>query len=457
MSHDLMIGVSGVRGVVGKSLTPDILTQYSSAFGNLCKSGKVVVGRDSRISGEMAKSAVLSGLLSTGCQVIDLGICATPTVEIAVEELKADGGIIITASHNPIEWNALKFVGSDGIFLNEKNSQKLFDLVKNNNVIYKPWNKLGKICLDDSWSKRHIDKILQLSYINVGKIKKRKFRVVLDCCNGAGGVVSPHLLRGLGCEVIELNCVPNGMFPHDPEPIPRNLVSLCQAVKRNKADLGFANDPDVDRLAIVSENGMPLGEEATLALATKFILSCKPNSNVVRRPPVWVVTNISTSRMIDDIADEYGSKVYRTKVGEAHVARKLKEVKGVIGGEGNGGVILPELHYGRDALIGMALILEYLTESNKSIGQLASELPPYFMAKKKAKLTPSFEKNLVRLKRKYSGGKIDTLDGLRIDFQDSWMQIRKSNTEPQVRVIAEARTKEQAKRLVSDALRILRI
>jgi phosphomannomutase len=442
-----MVGVSGVRGVVGNNLTPDILTRYSSAFGNLCYSGKVILGRDSRVSGEMVKSAVFSGLLSSGCQVIDLGICATPTVGIAVNELKAEGGIIITASHNPIEWNALKFVGSDGIFLSEKNSKKLFDLVKNNNVKYEPWNKLGKICFDNSWNKRHIDKILQLGYINVGKIKRRKFRVVLDCCNGAGGVVSPHLLRGLGCEVIELNCVPNGMFPHDPEPIPGNLVSLCQAVKRNKADLGFANDPDVDRLAIVSEKGMPLGEEVTLALATKFILNCKPNSNVV--------TNISTSRMIDDIADEYGSKVYRTKVGEAYVARKLKEVKGVIGGEGNGGVILPELHYGRDALVGMALILEYLTESNKSIERLASELPPYFMVKKKAKLTFSFEKNLLRLKRKYSGGKINTLDGLKIDFPDSWMQIRKSNTEPQIRVIAEARSKREVTRLVMEGVKIL--
>jgi len=442
-----MIGVSGVRGVVGKSLTPDILTKYSSAFGNLCKSGKVVVGRDSRISGEMAKSAVFSGLLSTGCQVIDLGICATPTVEIAVEELKADGGIIITASHNPIEWNALKFVGSDGIFPSENNSKKFFDLVENNNIKYKPWDKLGKICFDDSWNKRHIDKILQLSYINVRKIKERRFRVVLDCCNGAGGVISPPLLRTLGCEVIELNCAPNGMFSHDPEPIPKNLISLSQTVKKHQADLGFANDPDVDRLAIVSEKGVPLGEEATLALATKFILSRKPDSNVV--------SNISTSRMIDDIAKEFESKVYRTKVGEAHVARKLKEVKGVIGGEGNGGVILPELHYGRDALVGMALILGYLAESDKSINQLAWELPRYVMIKEKTSLNKNFEKNLDRLKRKYSRGKINSLDGVRIDFEDSWVHVRKSNTEPQIRVIAEARSKKEARKLVTEGVKIL--
>jgi phosphomannomutase len=447
MQRKLIAGVSGLRGVVGESLTPDLLVRYSSAFGNLCKSGNVVLGRDSRVSGDMARFAVISGLLSTGCQVIDLGICATPTVEMAVEGLKARGGIIITASHNPIQWNALKFVGVDGIFLSEKENRKLVELVDYDKIVYRPWNRLGKISFDDSWSKRHVDKILRLSYINVGRIKKGKFRVVLDCCNGAGGVVSPFLLKALGCEVIELNCVPNGMFPHDPEPISKNLVSLCQAVKKHKADLGFANDPDVDRLAIVSKKGIPLGEEATLALVTKFILSQKPNSNVV--------TNISTSRMIDHVAGELGSKVFRTKVGEAHVARKLKEVRGAVGGEGNGGVILPELHYGRDALVGMALILQYMVESDKSISRLASELPQYFMIKKKVKLTPSFEKNLPRLKKQFSGGKVNTLDGMRIDFEDSWLQVRKSNTEPEVRIIAEAKSKKEASTLVTDALKIL--
>ena len=344
MQKKLMTGISGVRGVVGESLTPDIFLKYSSAFGNLCRSGKVVIGRDSRVSGEMMRSAVVAGLLSTGCRVIDLGICSTPTVEIAVEGLKAKGGIIITASHNPIQWNALKFVGTDGIFLSERENRKLLDLVKNDRIKYQPWNKLGKIGFDNSWSRKHIKNILRLKQIDVKKIRQRMFRVVLDCCNGAGGVVSPDLLKAIGCNVIELNCKPDGMFPHDPEPTPKNLTSLCRAVKRHHADLGFANDPDVDRLAIVSEKGIPLGEEATLALAVKFILSCKANSSVV--------VNLSTSRMIDDIAKQFDSRVYRTQVGEAHVARKLKEVKGVTGGEGNGGVILPDLHYGRDALVG---------------------------------------------------------------------------------------------------------
>jgi len=442
-----MVGVSGVRGVVGESLTPDVVMKYSSAFGMLCQSGKVVLGRDTRVSGEMVRAAVVCGLLSTGCEVIDLGICATPTVEIAVRELKANGGIIITASHNPIQWNALKFVGADGIFLSEREGRRLSDLVEKDKVKHGGWNKLGKLKFDQSWTEKHVKKVLRLSHINVQKIKKRKFRVVLDCVNGAGCVISPRFLRALGCKVIELNCKPDGNFAHDPEPIPRNLTSLCQAVKKNNADLGFANDPDVDRLAIVSEKGVPLGEEATLALATKFVLSRKPNSKVV--------ANISTSRMLDDIAKEYNTRVYRTKVGEAHVARQLKKIRGVIGGEGNGGVILPELHYGRDALVGMALILQYLAESEKSASRLFSELPGYFMVKRKARLTRNFETNLVRLKRSFPRGRMNPLDGIRIDFEDSWLHIRKSNTEPLVRVIAEAKSKREASELVADGLRIL--
>ena len=447
MHKDLMVGVSGVRGVVGESLTPEVILKFSSAFGMLCKSGKVVLGRDTRVSGEMVRSAVVCGLLSTGCEVVDLGVCATPTVEIAVEGLKANGGVIITASHNPIEWNALKFVGADGIFLSEKEGRRLTGLIENDKIRHGGWNKLGKVKFDHSWTERHVKRVLRLNHINLRKIKKRKFRVVLDCVNGAACVISPHLLRALGCKVIELNCKPDGKFAHDPEPVPRNLASLRQAVKKHKADLGFANDPDVDRLAMVSEKGVPLGEEATLALATKFVLNRKPNSKVV--------ANISTSRMIDDIAGEYGSKVYRTKVGEAHVARQLRKVKGVIGGEGNGGVILPEFHYGRDALVGMALILQYLAESEKPISRLSSELPRYFMIKRKAKLSKNFERNLVRLKKSFSRGRINPLDGIRIDFEDSWLHIRKSNTEPLVRVIAEARSKREASKLVTGGLRIL--
>ncbi len=442
-----MAGVSGIRGIVGESLTPYIVLRYAAAFGTICKSGKVVLGRDSRASGEMLRSAALSGLLSTGCQVIDLGICATPTVEIAVKELKANGGVVITASHNPIHWNALKFVGRDGIFLTAKEIKRILDRAKSDEIEHRRWDRLGKLVFDESWNRRHIQKILQLSYINPRKIKQRRFRVVLDCCNGAGGVISPHLLEALGCEVIELNCRPDGRFAHDPEPVPQNLASLCNLVKRKKADIGFANDPDVDRLAIVSEEGVPLGEEATLALVTRFILSRKPNSKVA--------ANISTSRMINDIAEQSNSKVYRTKVGEVHVARQLKKVNGVIGGEGNGGVILPELHYGRDALVGMALILQYLTESRKTISQLSSALPRYFIVKKKARLTRSFERNLSKLKEKYSGGKMNTLDGLRIDFKDSWLHVRKSNTESVVRVIAEAGSGKRASRLVSESIRTL--
>jgi len=453
MQKDLMAGISGVRGVVGKSLTPEILAKYSAAFGNFCKSGgqkafpKVILGRDSRISGEMCRLAVLSGLLATGCEVVDIGVCPTPTVQIAVEKLKANGGIVITASHNPIQWNALKFIGSDGTFLSQREAEKLFDLVKNDKIAYQSWSGLGKVKSDHSWIKKHIQKILRLKYIDVKKIKRKKMKVVLDCCNGAGGTISPGLLKALGCQVVELFCSPDGNFAHNPEPRPENLVSLCRAVKKNKADIGFANDPDVDRLAIVSDRGIPLGEEATLALATKFILKKKPKSKVV--------TNVSTSRMIDDIAKEFGSKAYRTKVGEAHVVRRLKAAQGIIGGEGNGGVILPELHYGRDALFGMALILEYLAESEKTITDLASNLPRYFIIKKKGRLTKDFEGDLDKLRRKYAKEKINSVDGLRVDFEDSWIHIRKSNTEPIFRIIAEAKTKKKAKELVSESLEIL--
>jgi phosphomannomutase len=448
-----MVGISGVRGVVGDGLTPEVLTRYSAAFGNLCKSRrqntspKVVLGRDSRASGEMCRLAVLSGLLATGCEVIDIGICSTPTVQIAVEELGASGGMVITASHNPIEWNALKFIGPDGTFLGQRQAERLFDLVRKDKIAYQSWSDLGKVRNDHSWTQRHIQKILKLRYVDVKKIKRAKLKVVLDCCNGAAGVVSPGLLKALGCQVIELYCNPDGKFAHNPEPRPENLGSLCRAVKKNRADIGFANDPDVDRLAIVSDRGIPLGEEATLALATKFILS--------RRPESKVVTNISTSRMIDDIAGEFGSKVYRTKVGEAHVVSRLKALKGVIGGEGNGGVILPELHYGRDALVGMALILEHLAESKETITDLASELPRYFMIKKKGELKRDFERNLTRLKRKYAKEKINSIDGLRVDFEDSWIHIRKSNTEPIFRIIAEAKSKKKAKELVSEFLQAL--
>ena len=453
MQKDLMAGISGVRGVVGEGLTPELLVKYSAAFGNFCKSGgpatfpKVILGRDSRISGEMCRFAVLSGLLATGCEVIDIGVCPTPTVQIAVEGLGANGGIVITASHNPIQWNALKFIGPDGTFLSQREAERLFDLVKNDKITYQSWNQLGKVKSDHSWIQKHIQKILRLKYIDVKKIKRKKLKVVLDCCNGAAGTISPGLLKALGCRVIKLFCNPDGNFAHDPEPRPENLVSLCHAVRKNKADIGFANDPDVDRLAMVSNRGIPLGEEATLALATKFILSKKPKSKVV--------TNVSTSRMIDDIAKEFGSKVYRTKVGEAHVVKRLKAVKGIIGGEGNGGVILPELHYGRDALVGMALILEYLAESEKNVTDLASELPGYFMIKKKGRLTKDFERNLAKLKRKYAKEKIDSIDGVKIDFEDSWIHIRKSNTEPIFRIIAEAKTKKKAKELVSESLEIL--
>jgi len=441
MQHELLKSISGIRGIVGKTLTASEVLKFSSAFGNYCKGGKVVLGRDTRKSGEVFRGTILSGLLSTGCEVIDLGICPTPTVGIAVKGLKAKGGMMLTASHNPSEWNGLKFFDSEGIFLDEKEGKKLFSLAEKE-VSYSDWDSLGKVRLDQSWVKKHIQKILNLSFIDENKIKKRNFKVVLDCNNGAGSRVAPSLLRELGCNVIELNCGLSGDFIHRPEPVPENLTLLCRKVKETRADLGFACDPDADRLAVVSEKGIPLGEEYTLALCVDFVLSKRLSD---------VGINVSTSKVIEDIARKYGVKVFRSKVGEVYVVSLLKKIKGIIGGEGNGGVILPENHYGRDAQVGMALILQYLAESDKRISQLKESLPQYYIQKDKMKLSGDFDAKMRRYLRKFRQAKINNLDGVKIEFENSWINIRKSNTEPIIRVMAEAKSQKEAERLVLEA------
>ena len=441
MQEKLLKSISGIRGIVGKTFTASEVLKFSSAFGNYCKGGKVVLGRDTRKSGEVFNGTVLSGLLCTGCEVIDLGVCPTPTVGIAVKELKAKGGIMITASHNPAEWNGLKFFNSDGIFLDEKEGKKLFSLAEKK-MGYSDWDSLGKVRLDQSWIEKHIQRILNLSFIDENKIKKRNFKVVLDCNNGAGSRIAPSLLRELGCNLIELNCGLSGDFIHRPEPVPENLDLLCRKVKQAKADLGFACDPDADRLAIVSEKGIPLGEEYTLALCVDFVLSKRLSD---------VGINVSTSKVIEDIARKYGVKVFRSKVGEVYVVSLLKKIKGIIGGEGNGGVILPENHYGRDAQVGMALILQYLAESDKRISQLKESLPQYYIQKDKMKLSGDFDAKMRRYLRKFRPAKINNLDGVKIEFENSWINIRKSNTEPIIRVMAEAKSQKEAERLVLEA------
>ncbi len=431
-----MVSVSGIRGIIGEGLTPLEVVKYTQAFGTYLGSGKVVVGRDSRVTGEMVKSAVFSGLMAVGCDVIDIGICPTPTVQMTVEKLRARGGVAVTASHNPIEWNALKLIDSSGLFLDEDQGKKVIEYAEKENFHYVIWEKIGKIDRYENAIQDHINAIFKLQFIDVDLIKSKKFKVVVDCVNGAGGTIVPHLLNKLNCKVITLNEEPNGLFPHAPEPVPENLTELCEKVKSVKADIGFAVDPDVDRLAIVSEKGIPLGEEYTLALAVNYIAQKK-------RGPI--VVNASVSMVIDDLAKKYHSNVIRTKVGEIHVSSKMRKENAAIGGEGNGGVILPELHLGRDAPLGIALTLQQLAEYGGKISDLNNSLPQYFQVKKKVnldKIKPDIA--MKKIIEEFSNDKIDRTDGIKILWESEWVHIRPSNTEPIIRVMSEAKTQEQA-------------
>jgi phosphomannomutase len=445
MGNSLLISVSGVRGIVGvrEGLTPDFVSRFAAAFGSWCGRGKIVVGGDCRISREMVQHAVFSGLLAVGSEVVDLGVCPTPTVELAVRKLRARGGIAITASHNPIQWNALKLVNSGGMFLSPGEGEEVRKLFDRGAIDYRPYNRLGSVSLDMTMLDHHLEQILSLDVVNVNRIRKTRYRVVIDTVNGAGSVISPVLLEELGCRVVELNTEPTGYFAHSPEPIPRNLLQLRRMVKNRGADIGFANDPDADRLAVVTEKGIAPGEEHTLALAVKYVLA-------KRRGPV--VVNLSTSRMIDDIAGELRRKVYRTKVGEINVALKMKEVRAPIGGEGNGGVIYPRLHYGRDALLGMALILSYMAESGSTISELIGGLPKYYMIKDRIAATAQeIKPGLRRLRKHFRSAEFDETDGLKIDLPEGWLHIRASNTEPIVRLLAEAKSKRIARQMIQRA------
>ncbi len=405
------------------------------------------MARDTRASGEMLKMAAASALISTGCEVIDIGIAPTPTVGLAVTNLKAKGGITITASHNPIEWNALKFFDQMGRYLSSEEIDKIKSFIENKGFACQEWRKLGKIRTDNSQIKKHFKKILSLKYIKTQKIKKARFKVVIDAVNGAGYSAGPELLQALGCRIVKINCDFTGTFPRKPEPLPENLVQLKRVVKKHKADIGFALDPDADRLAIVSEQGKAIGEEYTLALAVDYVLSQKPGP---------VAVNLSTSRMIEEVARKNGCPLERTKVGEASVSLKLEQIRGVIGGEGNGGVILPELHYTRDAMLGMALILSYMAKTRQTLTNLVTKIPKYYMIKRVAEIGADFESELELLKQQFGNAEVDTLDGVKFDFQKSWLHIRKSNTEPVVRIIAEARSRSEADALIQKTLQILK-
>jgi len=437
LKKSLMISTSGIRGIVGAGLDPVMVTKYAASYGTWIGKGKVVVGRDSRPSGELYLMAVVAGLRSVGIDVMDIGIVPTPTVEIAVTGLKAQGGICLTASHNPSEWNALKFFDSKGEFIDKKTLERIKDIFIKDIMAYQDYRKLGKYTVDESWIERHIKEILKLKIINRNKIKSARLKVVVDAVNGAGSFALPEMLERLGVKVFRINCEGDGNFVHKPEPSPENLKQLGAAVKKYKADCGMACDPDADRLALVDETGKAIGEELTLALAVKHVLSRKKGN---------VVINLSTSRVTEDTATAAGCKTYYTSVGEANVIAGMRKYRAIIGGEGNGGVIYPLFHAGRDSLIGGAIISSILAESGMSLSKLAGTLPIYYTIKSKAELPKDFEKRAAGMEkaanRSFENLKIDRRDGLRFDFAKGWFQIRKSNTEPIYRLIVETDSKK---------------
>ncbi len=436
----LMVSVSGIRGIVGDGIDPKTIVKYASAYADFCGKGKVVIGSDGRISGNMVKYSLIGTLIAKGNDVVDIGVCPTPTVLYNVTKLGAVGGIQISASHNPNEWNALKLLNSKGEFMTPEENKQMLSTLATSDESFSSWNSLGKLTVYDEGLKNHVDDVFELELINKNLIRSKKFKVVVDCVNGAGSFVMPDFLKELGCEVIELDCEKSGIFPRLPEPIPENLTKTMQAVKENNADLAIVVDPDVDRLVLITDEGQPFVEENTITLAAKYVLSKTKGD---------VVVNLSTTRAIDDVAKAEGCKVFRSPVGEANVVKLMKEKNAVIGGEGSGGVIYPALHYGRDALVGTVLTLQYLAETGKKLSEVKNELPQYFIAKKKIVLGNVNPDEVVKkLTEKYSNKKINTDDGLRIDFEDHWVHFRKSNTEPIIRCIAEAATEELANKYI---------
>lgn len=432
----LMVSVSGIRGIVGGGLEPQVIVKYASAYADFCGKGKIIIGRDARITGDMVSNLVIGTLLAKGNDVVDIGICPTPTVLYNVRELNAVGGIAISASHNPNEWNALKLLNGKGEFMTAEENKQMLENLEESNKNYSNWEKIGTLTKFDEGLTNHMNSVLKMKCIDIEAIRKRKFKVVLDCVNGAGVYVMPQLLKELGCEIIEQDCEKSGIFPRLPEPIPENLTATMQTVKEHNADLAIVVDPDVDRLVLITDKGEPFSEENTITAAVKFVLS-KEKGNVA--------VNLSTTRAVDDVAKEFDCQVFRSAVGEANVVHKMYEVDAVIGGEGSGGVIYPALQYGRDALVGTVLTLQHLVEFGGSLSELKDSLPQYQIAKKKVDLGNNNPDEIINfMKEKYSDLNPNTDDGLRIDFEDHWVHLRKSNTEPIIRCIAEAETMEKA-------------
>lgn len=446
----LIKSISGIRGTIGgkvqENLTPIDAVTFAAAYGTWLKQHqnkekiKVVIGRDARISGEMIQNLVQYTLIGLGIDVVNIGLSTTPTVEIAVPMEQADGGIILTASHNPKEWNALKLLNNKGEFIDAEDGASVLKIAQENDFNFASVDNLGEIFINDAYMDIHIDEVTQLPLVNTEAIKNRKFRVVVDGVNSTGGIIIPNLLKELGVEVIKLYCEPNGNFPHNPEPLKEHLSDICKKVVEEKADFGIVIDPDVDRLAFICENGEMFGEEYTLVACADYILQ-KNKGNVV--------SNLSSSRALRDIAEKHNVGYYAAAVGEVNVVTEMKRTNAIIGGEGNGGIIYPELHYGRDALVGIVLFLSLLAEKNCTVKQLRDSYPAYFMSKNKIQLTEAInpEEILKKIEKKYTNEQISTIDGLKIDFADCWVHLRKSNTEPIIRIYTEAKSQNEADNL----------
>ncbi len=443
----LIKSISGIRGTIGgkvdENLTPLDVVKFTSAFGtwlqnnNNKKDLTLVVGRDARISGSMVNSLVCATLQGLGINVVDLGLSTTPTVEVMVPELNADGGIILTASHNPKEWNALKLLNEKGEFITGENGAEVLALAESEDFDYAQVDDLGNYETRADGFDIHIQKILDLPMVDAEAIRAKKYKVVVDAVNSTGGIAIPQLLEHFGCEVVKLYCEPNGHFPHNPEPLKEHLGDICELMKTEKADVGIVVDPDVDRLALVDENGELFGEEYTLVAVADYLL---------RHHKGTAVSNLSSSRALRDVARNLDSEYFASAVGEVNVVTLMKEKNAVIGGEGNGGIIYPELHYGRDSLVGVALFLTHLAKENKTVSELRATYPSYFMGKKKIELTPDIDVDslLTKMEKEYQNEELSTVDGVKIDFENNWVHLRKSNTEPIIRIYTEAYSQQKA-------------
>ena len=450
----LIKSISGIRGTiggeVGNALTPLDIVRFTASYAAFIRkehssSNTIIIGRDARISGEMVSNIVSGTLMGCGFDVLDVGLSTTPTIEVAVQLHKSAGGIILTASHNPKQWNALKLLNAKGEFLSAADGENILTLAENDDFTFNEVDDLGNYTFDDSFNEKHIEEVLKLNLVDVDLVKSAGFKVVVDAVNSTGGFMVPNLLEKMGVKCVKLFCEPNGQFPHNPEPLPENLTEISKLVVSEKADFGIVVDPDVDRLALVCEDGSMFGEEYTLVTVADFVLSKTPGNTV---------SNLSSTRALSDITNEHKGSYEASAVGEVNVVEKMKATNAIIGGEGNGGVIYPEMHYGRDSLIGIALFLTQLAERKLSASALRNSYPKYFISKNKMKLTPEIDLNFIftALKEKFKHEKITIIDGLKIDFKEGWVHLRKSNTEPIIRIYSESKGEDKANALAENMI-----